>query len=116
MRRLINDLYQKLSSGAALVASLRAHDEQIAQLRATIAALLAEAPNLSQDQKQAAIAKIEGLLAYQAISCSETGRLRELYEAATTRVAKAESEIEELRRRLEALEQRGLQRANGEQS
>ena len=104
MRRLIIDLYQKLSSGAELVASLRRHDEQFAQLRAVIAAILAESHNLNEDQRRAAITNIESLLAYQAISYRETERLRTQYEAALARVAKAEHEVAQLRGRVEFLE------------
>ncbi|WP_204376766.1 hypothetical protein, partial [Methyloceanibacter marginalis] len=67
------------------LSGLRAHDEQIAQLRASLAASLAETQGLSADEKAKAQAKIEDLLAYQAVSKDETERLR----ASTSRPPRA---------------------------
>ena len=101
MLQRLKDLYQKLGSGAALLTGLRAHDEQLAQLRAALATLVAESPGLSAAEKEAAKAEIEELLAYQAISRDETERLRALYESAAARMATTEAEIAELRDKLE---------------
>ncbi len=104
MRQRLKNLYQKLGSAGALLAGLRAHDEQLAQLRAAIATLVADKPGLSAEEKEAAKAEIEGLLAYQAVSRDETERLRALYESAAARVAVTESEIADLREKLKVLE------------
>ena len=97
-------LYKKLGASAALLSGLRAHDEQLAQLRAAIATLMAEAPGLSPAEKKAAKAEIERLLAYQAISKDEAERLRALYDSAAARVAATETEIADLREKLKAME------------
>jgi tRNA C32,U32 (ribose-2'-O)-methylase TrmJ len=93
----LKNLYKKLSASAGLLSGLRAHDEQIAQLRASLATLLAEKKGLSAEQKAKAQAEIESLLAYQAVSKDETERLRALYESAA-------AQISELRERLSELE------------
>ena len=116
MRRLIIDFYQKLSLGAELVYSLRRHDEQIAQLRAVIAGILGDSHHLNEDQRRAAVTNIESLLAYQAISYRETEGLRAQYEAALARVAKAEHEVAQLRRRVEYLERPAATKDSGDQS
>jgi chromosome segregation ATPase len=100
----LKNFYKKLGASAALLSGLRAHDEQIAQLRASLAASLAEAQGLSADEKAKAQAKIEDLLAYQAVSKDETERLRALYESAAARVSATEAEIAELREKLTAME------------
>jgi hypothetical protein len=101
----LKKLYKRLSASAALLSGLRAHDEQIAQLRAAIATLMSERPGLSPAQKEAAKAKIEGLFAYQALSKDETERLRALYESGVARVAGTEIEIAALRERLDVMEE-----------
>ena len=107
----LRNLYEKLGSATSLLSGLRAHDEQIAQLRAAITTLMADSPELSVKEKQVAQAKVEGLLAYQAISKDERQRLTALYESAATRLAAAEAEIAKLRERLRdmqaALKDRG---------
>jgi chromosome segregation ATPase len=100
----LKNLYKKLGTSAALLSGLRAQDEQIAQLRATLATLLSEKHGLSAPDEEAAKAKIEGLLAYQAVSKDETERLRALYESAAGRLAAAEAEIAALREKLSAME------------
>jgi len=100
----LKSLYKKLCASAALLSGLRAHDEQIAQLRAVIATLLADTPALPPAEREAAKAKIEGLLAYQAVSKDETERLRALYESAAARVAATEAEIAALREKLATIE------------
>ena len=100
----LKSLYKKLGASAALLAGLRAHDEQIAQLRAAVATLLSEKHGLSAADKEAFVAKIEGLLAYQALSKDETERLRALCESAVARVAASETEIAGLREKLAAME------------
>ena len=100
----LKNFYKKLGASAALLSGLRAHDEQIAQLRASLAASLAETQGLSADEKAKAQAKIEGLLAYQAISKDETERLRALYQSAAARVTATETEIAELREKVIAME------------
>ena len=104
MLNSLKSLYKKLSASAALLSGLRAHDEQIAQLRTAVATLLSEKHGLSAAEKVAAKTKIEGLLAYQAVSKDETERLRALYESAAARVAATESEIAALREKLSAME------------
>ena len=104
MLNSLKSLYKKLSASAALLSGLRAHDEQIAQLRAEIAALLAGKRGLTAEEKAAAKVEIEGLLAYQAVSKDETERLRALYESAAARVAATEKEIAALREKLSAME------------
>lgn len=100
----LKNIYKKLGSGTAVLSGLRAHDEQIAQLRAAVGAILAEATGLSAAEKEAAKAKIEGLLAYQAIAKDEAERLRALYGSAATRLAAAEVVIAELQDRVSAME------------
>ena len=100
----LKNLYKKLGSSAALLSGLRAHDEQLAQLRAAIATFMADTPGLSPTEKDAAKAKIESLLAYQAASKDETERLRALYESAAARLAATETEIAALREKLNAIE------------
>lgn len=112
MLNSLKNIYKKLGSGAALLSGLRAHDEQIAQLRAAVGAILAEAPGLSAAEKEAARAKIEALLAYQAIAKDETEGLRALYESAATRLAAAETVIAELQDRVSAMED-ALRRRGG---
>ncbi len=89
----LRNLYKKIGASAGLLSGLRAHDEQIAQLRASLATLLAEKQGLSPEEKARAKAEIESLLAYQAVSKDETERLRALYESAAARVAATEAEI-----------------------
>jgi len=101
----LKNLYKKLGASASLLSGLRVHDEQLAQLRAAIATLMAEDPGLSPAEKEAARVKIESLLAYQAVSKDETERLRALYESAAARVAATEAEIAALREKLTALEE-----------
>ena len=105
MIKSLKNLYKKLGASAALLSGLRAHDEQIAQLRAAIATLMVDTPGLSDVEKEAAEAKIEGLLAYQAVSKDETERLRAFCESAAARVAATETEIAALREKLTALEE-----------
>ena len=100
----LKTLYKKLGASAALLSGLCAHDEQIAQLRASLSTLLAEKQGLSAEGKAKAKAEIESLLAYQAVSKDETERLRALYESATARAAATETEIAALRERLTELE------------
>jgi chromosome segregation ATPase len=100
----LKNLYKKLGASAALLSGLRAQDEQIAQLRASLARLLAEKQGLSDEDKAKATAEIESLLAYQAVSKDETERLRALYESAAARVAATEAEIATLRERLSEME------------
>lgn len=109
----LTNIYKKLGASAALLSGLRAQDEQISQLRATIATLLSETHGLSAAEKEAAKAKIEGLLAYQAVSKDETERLRALYESAAARVAAAEAEIAALREKLSAMESALKDRGGG---
>lgn len=104
MLNQLKSLYKKFGASATLLSGLRAHDEQIAQLRAAIATLIAEAPGPSPAEKKVAQAEIEGLLAYQAVSKDETERLRALYESAAARVAATEMEIATLREKLNAME------------
>ena len=103
MLNSLKSLYKKLGASAALLSGLRAHDEQIAQLRASLATLLAEKQGLSAEHKAKAKAEIESLLAYQAVSKDETERLRALYESAAARVAATEKEIAALREKLSAM-------------
>ena len=101
----LKSLYKKVGASAALLSGLRAQDEQIAQLRAAVATLLSEKHGLSAEEREAAKAEIEGLLAYQAVSRDEMERLRSLCEAAIARVAATETEIAALRERLAAVEE-----------
>jgi len=111
--KTLNNLYNVFAASTALLSGLRAHDEQIAQLRATVAALLAAAPGLTAEEKETAEAKIVGLLAYQAVSKDESERLRALYESAAARVAAAEAEIAALREKLSAMESALKDRGGG---
>lgn len=104
MLNSLKSLYKKLGASAALLSGLRAHDEQIAQLRASLATLLAEKQGLSAEDTAKAKADIESLLAYQAVSKHETERLRALYESAAARVAATEKEIAALLEKLSAME------------
>ena len=104
MLNRLKKLYKNLGASAALLSGLRAHDEQIAQLRAAIAALMTDTPGLTPAEKETAMAKIEALLAYQAVSKDEAERLRALYESAAARVAATEAEIVALREKLAAME------------
>jgi len=97
-------LYKKLGASAALLSGLRAHDEEIAQLRASLAALLADEQGLGAEEKAKATAEIEGLLAYQALSRDEAERLRALYESAAARLTATEAEIADLREKVTAME------------
>ena len=100
----MRNLYKKIGASAGLLSGLRAHDEQIAQLRASLATLVAEKQGLSPEEKARAKAEIESLLAYQAVSKDETERLRALYESAAARVAATETEIAALREKLIEME------------
>jgi chromosome segregation ATPase len=100
----LRNLYKKIGASAGLLSGLRTHDEQIAQLRASLATLLAEKRGLSPEEKARAKAEIESLLAYQAVSKDETERLRALYESAAARVAATETEIAALREKLIEME------------
>ena len=100
----LRNLYKKIGASAGLLSGLRAHDEQIAQLRASLATLLAEKQGLSPEEKARAKAEIESLLAYQAVSKDETECLRALYESAAARVAATETEIAALREKLIEME------------
>ncbi len=101
MLNSLKSLYKKLGASAALLSGLRAHDEQIAQLRAALASHIAEKQDLSAEERAKAKAEIGGLLAYQAVSKDETERLRALYESAAMRVSATEAEIAELREKLD---------------
>ncbi len=75
---------------------------------------MAESPKLSTAEKKASKARIEGLLAYQAISKDEVERLRALYESAAARLAVTELEVADLREQLkvmrDTLKHRGVRR------
>lgn len=103
MFRRWKEIYRKLDSAASLVVGLEQHDEQIANLNAAIMALMID-PELGPKRRESAKKKLETLLLYQAQGREDAERLRELYESAAARVAAAEMEIAELRKRLNALE------------
>ena len=105
MLQRLKHLYRKLNSGTGLLSGrLRSYDQELAQLRAAIAALTVEAPGMDPKQKDAARAKLEGLLAYQGDAKQEIERLAALYESSAARVAAAEMEISDLRKKLQSLE------------
>lgn len=104
MLNSLKNLYKKLSASTALLSSLRAQDEQIAQLRAALASFIAEKQGLSPKEHAKAKAEIEGLLAYQAVSRDETERLRALFESAAVRLATTEAEIAALREKVATME------------
>ena len=96
-----------------LRARLRSHDQQLAQLRDAVAAISVESETLSNEEREAARARLVDLLAYQANSKIEIERLGMLYESAVARVADLEAEIETLRIKVNSLqgEQRTGERA-----
>lgn len=104
MLNSLKSLYKRLGASTALLSGLRAHEEQIAQLRAALATFIAEKQGLSSEEQAKAKAEIERLLAYQAVSRDETERLRALYESATARVAATEAEIAVLREKVATME------------
>ena len=101
--RRLKSIYRKLDSAASLAAGISQHDEQLAKLSAAVAELT-NGPALSSERRDAARKNLETLLLYQAQSRGEFERMREFYEANAVRVAAAESEIADLKKRLEALE------------
>ena len=103
MFRRLKSIYRKLDSAASLAAGISQHDEQLAKLSAAVAELMND-PGLSPERRDAARKNLETLLLYQAQSRGEFERMREFYEANAVRVAAAESEIADLKKRLEALE------------
>ena len=103
MFRRLKSIYRKLDSAASLAAGISQHDEQLAKLSAAVAELM-NGPALSPERRDAARKNLESLLLYQAQSRRESERMRELYESTAVRIAAAESEIADLKKKLEALE------------
>jgi len=107
----LKGLYHRLDSGIVrLKSKLRSHDEQLEQLRASVAALAVDGME-DPDQRRAAKQRLEEMLVHRAVDREELERLLALYESAVARVAAAEAGIAELRERLSALE-----RASGKQA
>ena len=102
--RRLKSIYRKLGAAASLAAGISQHDEDLAKLNAAVAELMSD-PGLSPQRRDAARRNLETLLLYQAQSRGETERMRELYESTAVRVAAAESEISNLKKKLEALEE-----------
>jgi hypothetical protein len=100
----LKSLYQKLDAAASLAAGISHHDEQLAKLNTAVVELMND-PGLSPERRDAARKNLETLLLYQAQSRGETERMRQLYESTAVRVASAESEIADLKKKLEALEE-----------
>ena len=101
--RRLKSIYRKFGSAASLAAGISQHDEQLAKLSAAVAELM-NGPALSPERRDAARKNLESLLLYQAQSRGESERMRELYESAAVRVAAAETEIADLKKKLDALE------------
>jgi len=99
----LRGIYRKLDSAASLAVGISQHDEQLAKLSAAVAELMND-PSLSPERREAARKNLETLLLYQAQSRSEAEQMRELYESTAVRVAAAESEIADLKKKLEQLE------------
>lgn len=117
MLQRLKNLYLKLESAAAVLSGrLKSHDQQLARLRAAVAALAAETPGASPEEKEAARVKLEGLLAQSGATREEMDRLAGLYESSAARVAAAEQEIADLRRRLQTVEEQSLSRSKGMQA
>jgi len=114
--RRLKGIYRKLDSAASLAAGIGQHDEQLAKLTAAVAELMND-PGLSPERREAARKNLETLLLYQAQSRSQTEQMRELYESTAVRVAAAESEIADLKEKLEQLEiSLNGKKADGEQA
>jgi chromosome segregation ATPase len=103
MFRRLKEIYNKLDSAASLAAGISQHDEQLAKLNAAVIELMND-PDLSPKRREKARKNLEDLLLYQAHARKQTERMRELYESAAFRIAAAESEIAELKKKLEGLE------------
>ena len=99
----LKSIYRKLGTAASLAAGISQHDEEPARLNAAVAELMND-PGPSSERRDAARKNLETLLLYQAQSRGETERIRELYESTAVRVAAAESEIADLKKKLKALE------------
>ena len=104
MFQRLRSLYRKLGAAASLAAGISQHDEQLAKLNTAVAELMND-PGLNPERRDAVRKNLETLLLYQAQSRGETERVRELYESTAVRVAAAESEIADLKKKLEALEE-----------
>ena len=102
MFQRLKSLYRKLDAAASLAAGISQHDEQLAKLNTAVAELMSDR-GLSPERRDAARKSLETLLLYQAQSRGESERMRELYESTAVRVAAAESEIADLKKKLEAL-------------
>lgn len=102
MLQRLKNMYRKLDAGASILSGkLKAHDRELAQLRAAVAALAVDGSGDDEQQKEVARRRLEGLLAYQADGKEEIERLASLYESAVARVAGLEKEMADLRLRLQ---------------
>lgn len=100
MLRRLKDIYTRLGSAVRMGSRLSQHDRQLAQLGAAVAAVSTQMPGLDAKDREAAQAKLDEFLAYQGASTAEQERLSMLYESLAARIAQAEMEIDELRRKL----------------
>ena len=117
MLKRLKNLYRKLDSAAAAFSGrLKSHDRELARLRAAIAALAVDMSGADPKEKHAAQTKLEGLLAQNGAAKEELDRLAALYESSVARVAVAESEIADLRKKLEAMEEQSVSRSKGIQA
>ena len=112
MLQRLKNIYRKLDSGAGLLSGrLKTYDQELARLRAAVAALAIDVPGLNPKEKEAARAKLEGLLAHNGEAKEELERLAALYESSAARVAKAEMEIADLRKKLKTMEEQSASRS-----
>ena len=112
LQRLKN-IYRKIEGAASMSGRLRSHDQQLAELHAAVAVLAVEGHGLDATEKEAARVKLEGYLAYRSDAKEEIERLAALYESSAARVAAAEIEIADLRKKLLAIEGAPVSRSKG---
>jgi len=97
-------LFRKFDAGLArLGGRLRSYDEQLAELRAAVAALAVDGAG-DPRQREAASRQLEELLTHRAATREESERLLAMYESAVARVVVVEKQIADMSERLRAIE------------